>query len=136
MAKKKTHQEILESEAEAGSILFVFFVPSKTKDGKDLPAGESQELWADAAGEVLTEQFGGATAMPPAKGMWMNDDGKIIKESVILVHSYASKSKADDAGRMEKLAKFLHRMGKRTNQGEIGVVIEDMFHRIRKFTKG
>lgn len=35
--------------------------------------------------------------------------------------------------KLEELARFLHRMGKETNQGEIAILIGDTFHRIRKF---
>jgi hypothetical protein len=92
-------------------------------------------MWADAAGSMLADQFGGCTEMPVAKGMWRNDDGEIIKESVILVHSYAQQGHVEDDARMEALAKFLHRMGKKTHQGEVAVVIDNVLHRIRKFPK-
>lgn len=66
--KKRLPAEILHSEEELGSILFVLFIPSKTKDGDDLPGGEDQQQWAAAVGDVLTEVYGGATEMPIAKG--------------------------------------------------------------------
>lgn len=131
--RKKPPAEILHSEEEHGSVLFVCFIPSKTKDGEDLPGGEDQQLWAEAVGDVLTEQFGGSTAMPIAKGKWLNDDSKIITEDVILIHSYASQSHAEDEDRLHQIAVILHRMGKRTKQGEVGVVIDGIFHRIRRF---
>jgi len=72
--------------------------------------------------------------MPPARGKWLNEEtGQIVTESVVLVHSYARESHAKDEARITELAKFLHRMGKATNQGEVAVVIEDVFHRIRRF---
>jgi hypothetical protein len=135
MPGKRSHEEILGSEPEPNSVLIVLFIPSKTAKGKELPHGQDQSMWADAAGVTLTDQFGGCTEMPVAKGMWRNDDGEIIKESVILVHSYAQESHADDEEKMEELAKFLHRMGKQTQQTEIAVIIDGIFHRIRKFPK-
>ncbi len=78
MPKKQTHQEILGSEAESNACLVVLFIPSKTDKGKDLPHGEDQKMWADAAGSMLADQFGGCTEMPVAKGMWRNDDGDIV----------------------------------------------------------
>lgn len=131
---KKSPGEILEAEAEPNSILFVLFIPSKDKDGNDLPRGENQELWANAAGDLLSDLFGGATEMPIAKGKWKNDSGKIITEPVILVHSYASLEHAKDEPKLLQLAEFLHRMGKELHQGEVGVLIGDVFHRIRKFS--
>ena len=93
------------------------------------------DVWANTAGDVLTELFGGATILPPAKGKWLNEESKtIITEAVVLVHSYARGVDANNEGKVAALAKFLHRMGKETAQGEVGVVIGDVFHRIRKFT--
>ena len=71
--------------------------------------------------------------MPVARGKWLNDDGKIISEDVILIHSYAPQSRAEDEERLHRIAIILHRMGKRTKQGEVGVVIDGVFHRIRRF---
>ena len=134
MAAKRSTQEILNSENETGSILFVLFIPSVDGMGKALPSGQDQQMWASAAGDVLSRLFGGSTQMPPAKGKWLNDKtNKIITEEIVLVHSYASETDAENPAKLTELAKFLHRMGKQTNQGEIGVVIGDVFHRIRKF---
>jgi hypothetical protein len=126
------HPDLFGSEPEPNGTLFVLFIPSKDKDGNDL---RDQEMWADAAGDLLTRLFGGATAMPPAKGKWFNEEsGEIITEEVVLVHSYARGSHVSDEERIRRLAEFLHRMGRETNQGEVAVVIGDVFHRIRRFT--
>jgi hypothetical protein len=53
-----------------------------------------------------------------------------------LIHSYATEAKANDEDRIKALAQFLHRMGRDTNQGEVAVVIDGVFHRIRKFNLG
>jgi hypothetical protein len=132
-SRKKAPAEILHSEEEPASVLFVVFIPSKTKDGDDLPAGEDQQMWADAVSDVLTRQFGGATIMPVAKGKWGNDEREIITEEVVLVHSYAQPSHAEEENRLHQIAVILHRMGKRTKQGEVGILIDGIFHKIRKF---
>lgn len=124
-----------ESEPE-GSVLVILFVPSRTADGKELPKGQSQELWAEAARKELTEMFDGATEMPPAMGSWTNPETEeIVSEKVVLVHSYTSASKVQDAQNLKKLAAFLHRMGRVLLQGEIVVVIDNIMHRIKKFAK-
>src|SRR5690242_17016363 len=111
----KSHSAILRSEDSTNDVLFVLFIPNKDKKGKEL---KDQELWADAAGELLTKLFGGATEMPPAKGKWYNeDDDEIITEGPILIHSYARAEHANDEERIQKLAEFLHRLGRETNQG-------------------
>jgi hypothetical protein len=125
------HEGVLGSEAEPNGILFVLFIPSRDKFGIDL---SDNEMWADAAGRLLSELFGGATQMAPAKGMWFNEEtGQIIVEEIILIHSYAKPSHVSDEGRLRLLAGFLHRMGKETNQGEVAIVVDNVFHRIRKF---
>ncbi len=81
------HAQILGSEESTNDVLFVLFIPSKDKDGMDLI---DQDVWANAAGDMLSELFGGATIMPPAKGKWLNEDSQtIITEEIVLVHSYA-----------------------------------------------
>lgn len=134
MPDSTAQAKILGSEVELGNILFILFIPSKDKNGKDL---RDTELWRSAAGDKLTELFGGATEMPPAKGKWYNEESKkIIPESVVLIHSYASEAKANEENRIKELALFLHRLGRDTNQGEVAVVIDGVFHRIRKFNLG
>lgn len=134
MPEQNEHASLLGSEHEPNGILFVLFIPSKDKDGNPLPRGEDQQMWANAAGDLLTKLFNGSTQMPPAKGKWLNDEtNEIITEEIVLVHSYAHVDRANDESRLKSLAEFLHRMGKNTKQGEIAVVIGDVFHRIRSF---
>ena len=98
---------------------------------------KNAELWTSAAGDKLTELFGGATEMPPAKGKWYNEEtDRTIVETVVLVHSYATEAKANDENKIKVLAEFLHRMGRETNRGEVAVLIDGVFHRIRKFKRG
>jgi hypothetical protein len=123
---------ILGSEDEPNSVLFILFIPSKDKDGNDL---DDHEVWAANGAELLTRLFGGATRMPVASGHWLNEEtDEIITEDVALVHSYARMSDAANEGKLKALAVFLHNMGKTTKQGEVAVLIEDVFHRIRRFT--
>jgi hypothetical protein len=133
--QENAHKAMLASEDEPNGVLFVLFIPSKDKDGGPLPRGQDQQLWADAAGDLLAKLFGGATIMPPAKGKWLNEEtDTIITEEVVLVHSYARDGDAASEVKLGELAAFLHRMGKKTKQGEVAIVIGDVFHRIRKFT--
>jgi hypothetical protein len=130
-----SHQAVLGSEAEPNAVLLVLFIPSKDKDGNDLPGNEDQDMWANTAADLLSRVFGGATIMPPARGSWLNDEtNEVITEQVVLVHCYARASHVNDEGRLGQLARFLHRLGRQTNQGEVAVVIDNVFHRIRKFT--
>jgi hypothetical protein len=132
---KSPVSKIIKSNVEPNSILFVLFIPSKDKDGHTLPKGQDQQMWADAAGDVLTRSFGGSTEMPKAKGKWLNDEtNMIVTEEIILIHSYAKQADSDNERKLGELARFLHRMGKELRQGEIAVLIDGVFHKIRKFT--
>jgi hypothetical protein len=110
-----------------------FLSQARRKTATIFPAGEDQQQWAESVGDTLAEVYGGATTMPIAKGKWLNDDGKIITEEVILIHSYVRLSHMEDEEKLQRIARILHRMGKRTKQGEVGVVIDGVFHRIRRF---
>jgi hypothetical protein len=124
--------KLLKSNDQPNGILFVLFIPSKDKNSKPL---NDQDVWSRTAAKLLTSVFGGATVMPAAVGMWLNDEtNKIVEEEVVLIHSYAQESDVNDEGKLRQLAKFLHGMGKETNQGEVGLVIDDRFHRIRKYS--
>ena len=112
-------------------MLLVLFIPTKDKNGKLL---SDHPIWLKNAVRLLNKLFGGATTMPPAKGTWRNDEtNSIVEEAIVLVHSYAKNEHVDNAGMMQELANFLHGMGRETKQGEIGIVVKDVFHRIRKF---
>lgn len=129
-SRASEYSELLSSETEPNSKLFVLFVPSKDKDGNDLP---DQDIWATAAADMFTRVFGGATEMPPAKGKWYNEQSdEIITEAVVLVHSYARDSAITHEA-LERIAAFCHRMGRETNQGEVALLVDGVFHRMRDF---
>jgi hypothetical protein len=74
---RPNHQRLLGSDAETNGVLFVLFIPSKDKNGDDLPGHEDQDMWANTAAELLTRLFGGATIMPPARGKWLNEERRV-----------------------------------------------------------
>jgi hypothetical protein len=124
--------EIFNAELEPNGTLLVLFIPSKDKDGNNL---NDQDVWASSAGSLLTELYGGATNMPPAVGRWYNEETRTtITESVILVHCYLRQGAVNDNEKYKKVADFLHRMGKKTKQGEVVFVLGDILYRIRKYT--
>jgi hypothetical protein len=111
--------------------LIVLFIPGKDKHDKELP---DQEQWAKAAGNLLGMLFGGSTTMPTARGSWYNPvSKKLIVEPVVLVHCYVRAEDMATKEKLEELARFLHRMGKETKQGEVAILIGETFHRVRKF---
>jgi hypothetical protein len=123
--------EIFNAEQEPNGTLLVLFIPSKDKDGNDL---KDQDVWASSASSLLSELYGGATNMPPAEGRWYNEETKkIITEPVILIHCYLRERDVNDEAKYKKVAEFLHRMGRQTNQGEVVLVLGDILYRIRKY---
>jgi hypothetical protein len=82
----------------------------------------------------LSEINGGATAMPPVEGGWLNDQGEIIWENPVLVYSFIRPDPFLSS--LPRLREFLHRMGRETNQGEIAFEFDGRFYRIRNFDAG
>ncbi|MBS0540274.1 MAG: hypothetical protein JSR47_16015 [Proteobacteria bacterium] len=75
---------------------------------------------------------GGATAMPPADGAWINPvTTKVIKEKVTLVYTYIDPDKFEK--NLSKLRAFLHRLGRETSQGEVVCEFADRLFRITKY---
>lgn len=113
-------------------VLAVLFVPSVERDGA---TPVEQERWADSALDVFGTLFGGATAYPKARGVWRDDErGRaLVRDEPVVVHCYTTPSEIEDARNLEQLARFCRRMGRETNQGEIGLVIGDEYFAIRDF---
>ncbi len=117
--------------SDQNPVLVILFVPTKDKDGKAL---KDSDMWLAAAITVLSEQFGGATVMAPADGAWYNPEtGEIIREQVHLVHSYGKPD--PNLNSFKPIAEFLHRMGREPRQGEMGIVVDSVFHRITAYRK-
>lgn len=113
-------------------MLAVLFVPSVERDGA---TPVDQARWADSALEVFGTIFGGATAYPEARGIWRDDErgGALIRDEPVVVHCDTTPNEIEDANNLGQLARFCRRMGRETNQGEIGLVIGDEYFAIRDF---
>jgi len=110
------------------------FVPSVDRDGKPIKGG--QETWVERCLEVMGLAFGGATAFPPARGVWRDDDrgGRLIYDDPVIVFSYAQES-ALTGPAAEQLSTFLMRLGRDTNQGEVGIFVDGNYYGIQNFEK-
>lgn len=88
-----------------------------------------------AALEMFGAVFGGATAYPKARGVWRDDEraGALVFDEPVVVHCYMVPEAIEDEGNLRRLAAFCRRMGRETNQGEIGLVIADEYFAIRNY---
>jgi len=108
----------------------VLFVPSQDRDGRDI----EHDYWVTRALEILGTLFRGATAYPRARGVWRDDEraGELRHEEPTVVTCYADPAAMTDTARA-RLRAFLHRLGRETNQGEVGIVIGDQYYGITEF---
>jgi hypothetical protein len=120
----------LGANQPVGALLFVLFVPSADRYGQEI----DHEHWVEEALATFGKLFRGATAYPRARGVWRDDDrgGELVFEQPTIVTCYANPADANEAA-LAELRGFLHRMGRETNQGEVGIVVGDEYHGISEF---
>ena len=89
-------------------------------------------FWREETLRVLGGLFRGATAFPPGRGVWRDDQTKdLVFDETIMVTSYVPVA-AFSAG-MVAFRKHLHRLGREGRQGEVGVVIGNEYFGITEF---
>jgi hypothetical protein len=131
MSKANTGDWLGSMPGERRDLVVTLFVPSQTRDGDHI----DHDFWRTQALTVMTSLFGGATAVE-CQGAWRDDErgGGIKLERNSTVQSYMAKTSWNNATATE-LAKFLHYMGRESNQGEIGLVVDGVYFPIREFKK-
>ena len=83
----------------------------------------------DAALKLLSSINGGATAMPPVRGAWLNpESGKLVIEEPVLVYSYIDPDQFE--ARVSELVDLVHRMGRETRQGEMAIEFDGVLYRL------
>lgn len=122
--------ERLGANEPVGTVLFVLFVPSLDRNGDEI----DHDYWVKEALATFGRLFRGATAYPRAKGVWRDDErgGELLFEENTIVQSYANPDDTNDSAYSE-LRRFLHRLGRETNQGEIGIVVDGEYLGISEF---
>ena len=120
----------LGASQPVGTLIIVVFIPSQDRDGNAI----DQDFWVRGALETLGTLFRGATAYPRARGVWRDDErGGILRyEEPILVTCYADPRAMTNAARA-RLREFLHRMGRESKQGEVGIVVGGDYYGITEF---
>lgn len=126
--------EALGAGPPAGVDQVTLFVPSVDRNGEPIDQG----YWTDQALSTFGRLFRGATAFPPGRGVWRDDDrgGELVYDDTQLVTSYVAGGTFDDEDVLKGLKVFLCRMGLQANQGEIGVVIGGTYFGIVDYGQG
>lgn len=107
------------------------FLPSVDRYEHPIPKG--QEYWVEECLRVMGTLFGGATAFPPARGVWRDDEqDRLIYDNTVIVFSYVAESDMTrDAA--HTLHHFLMRLGRETNQGEVGIFVDGEYRGFTNF---
>src|SRR6266571_4950763 len=70
---------------EASCQVFSIYVPNKDRYGSEIG---DQRRWVLEALTLLGSAGGGATAMPPVEGVWLDESGEYVWENPVVVYSY------------------------------------------------
>ena len=62
--------------------------------------------------------------------------GALVLDEPVVIHCYADPAEVEDEAKLAGLRDFCHQMGRETNQGEIGVVVDNEYFAIRNFEGG
>ncbi len=121
-----------EPEPErVGRLHVQIFIPSVDRAGHVISEGQS--YWVEECLSLMGTLFGGATAFPPARGVWRDDESEdLIYDNTVIVFSYVSEDDlTGESG--HKLREFLMRLGRETNQGEVGIFVDGEYRGFQHF---
>jgi hypothetical protein len=118
----------------AGVDQVTLFVPSVDRDGSPI----DQAYWTDQALARFGRLFRGATAFPPGRGVWRDDErgGSLVYDETQMVTSFVPSGVFDEMDVVKRLREFLCRMGRDANQGEVGIVIDGTYFGIVDYGEG
>jgi hypothetical protein len=130
----ETLHEALGAGPPAGVEQVTLFVPSVDRDGEPI----DQAYWTEQAITTFGTLFRGATAFPPGRGVWRDDErgGVLVYDDTQMVTSYVSGATLRDDEVLKRLRGFLCRMGREANQGEVGIVIDGSYFGIVDYDDG
>ena len=96
------------------------YIPNKDKNSNVIP-NEMHGRWIDQCIDLLCEICGGATQMPPARGIWLNTDTqKQVREEPVIIYAYVSDNNKFSAN-LSKIKAWIQTVGREGNQGQIAV---------------
>ncbi|MGA7782474.1 MAG: hypothetical protein WCA85_32840 [Paraburkholderia sp.] len=104
---------------------FAIYIPNKDQNGQPV----EQAQWLTKALTLLSEICGGATAMPPVRGAWLNSETKnLVIEEPILVYTYIDPKPFVD--KIQEIVDLVHEIGRETNQGQMAIEFESVLYLI------
>ena len=120
-----TLHEALGAGPPAGVEQVTLFIPSVDRHGE----GIDQAYWSEQALTTFGTLFRGATAFPPGRGVWRDDErgGALVYDDTQMVTSYVPGELLSDEVVLNRLRTFLCRMGREADQGEVGIVINSTY---------
>lgn len=102
---------------------FAVYVPNKDKKGDPV----DQQPWVEKIMDVLSELCGGATAMPPVRGAWLNPETQsLVIEEPVLVYSFVDPETFIPG--IKKLVDIVREMGQKTNQGQVAFEFDGVLY--------
>ena len=104
---------------------FAIYVPNKNRHGQPV----AQASWVEEGLRLLASICGGASAMPPIQGAWLNPQtNALIIEEPVVIYSYIEPETF--AMRLSELRDFIHRLGTETDQGQMAFEFDGEFYLI------
>ena len=130
MAVRTNIGRTLGATHPVGASQVVVFIPDHNRDGDSI----DQQSWVDETLNVMGSLFRGATAFPPGRGVWRDDEagGRLLKEQTVMVVSYVAPNLLT-SGSLKRLREFLHHFGREARQGEVGIVINSKYYGISRY---
>ena len=117
--------------ASAGSTQrLTLYIPTLERNGQPIL---NREIWMKEAIHLLSRLGGGATVFPHQLGAWLNPEtDEVLEEPVDIVYTFVHAEAFEQ--NLQYLRSFLHRLGRDTNQGEVGFEFDGQFFRITDYS--
>jgi hypothetical protein len=116
---------------ESGSVQrLTLYIPSRDREG----VAFDPSPWVEDALRLLSRIGGGATAMPPADGAWLDPDrDTLVREKVVLAYTFIDPDRFEAL--LPELRHFLHKLGRETGQGEVVCEFDGVLFKIRDYDR-
>lgn len=112
--------------------LVLLFVPSRTRDEKDISEG-TQQTWADKALDLFGRLYEGGTGFGHLHGIYQPRGSPPQYDRPIMIQSLVKRADLESAAHLKELATFCRAMGEKLNQNSVGLVVNDVFINILIF---